>query len=75
MSEEVTRALVAQGVFKGFDGLEGLAECQEFWDDQPYGTRLYYGPGGGQYLHRSVLLAAIAALKANTHPTPASREP
>lgn len=56
------RELEKAGVFKGVDGLRGLAECQEFWDQQPYGTRLYYGPGGGQYLHRSVLRAAIEAL-------------
>lgn len=63
--EKVTKALSEQGVFKGFEGLIGLAECQEFWDQQMYGTRLYYGPGITQYLHRSVLRAAIKALVNN----------
>ncbi len=65
MSEKVETALSKQGVFKGAWGLEGLAECQEFWDAQPYGTRLYYGTGIAEYLHRDVLRAAIRAL-ANT---------
>lgn len=56
--------LAAQGVFKGHHGLRGLAECDEFWDGQPYSRRLYYGPGSGDYLHRGVLRAAIAALDA-----------
>lgn len=55
--------LAVEGVFKGFHGLEGLYNAQSFWDDQSYGTRLYYGPGGLDYLHRSVLGAAIKALK------------
>ena len=54
--------LANQGVFKGHEGLRGLAEADEFWKQQPYGTRLYYGPGVTQYLHRSVLRAAITAL-------------
>ncbi len=56
--------LTAQGVFKGAHGLEGLADCDAFWEAQPYGTRLYYGDGGAEYLHRGVLKAAIAALRA-----------
>lgn len=55
-------ALADQGVFKGFDGLVGLAESAPFWMDQPYGTRLYYGTGVAEYLHRDVLRAAIRAL-------------
>jgi len=55
--------LAAQGVFKGFHGLEGFAECDAFWEQQPYGTRLYYGDGGADYLHRDVLRAAVRALK------------
>lgn len=58
----VQRKLGATGVFKGAHGLEGLADAQEFWDKQPYGTRLYYGDGGLDYLHRGVLRGAIQAL-------------
>lgn len=66
--------LQREGVFKGMGGLRGLAEASEFWEGQMYGTRLYYGPGGGQYLHRSVLQAAIAALdKMNSPPEDAKQ--
>jgi hypothetical protein len=58
----VTAALAAQGVFKGFRGLEGLAAADSFWEGQEYGTRLYYGDGVSDYLHRDVLRAAIRAL-------------
>ena len=54
--------LAKAGVFKGYDGLRELAECDEFWDTQEYGTRLYYGPGITQYLHRGVLRTAIKIL-------------
>jgi len=54
--------LCAAGVFKGAEGLRGLARAREFWERQPYGTRLYYGEGGLQYLHRSVLETAIDIL-------------
>ena len=54
--------LSEQGVFAGFRGLRGLADNNEFWQQQPYGTRFYYGPGGFDYLHRSILQAAIKAL-------------
>ena len=62
--ESAEQKLAQQGVFKGHEGLRGLAEASEFWAEQPYGTRLYYGPGGLQYLHRSVLQAAVEALDA-----------
>lgn len=50
------------GVFKGADGLRRLAEARAFWERQPYGTRLYFGDGIADYLHRGVLEAAIRAL-------------
>lgn len=50
------------GVFLGVEGLRGLHDAQEFWDERPYGTRLYYGPGGMDYLHRHVLGAALRLL-------------
>lgn len=53
-----------RGVFKGEHGLRGLAEAQEFWDEQPYGKRLYYGSGNFDYLHRDVLRSAVDALDA-----------
>lgn len=59
---EVARKLVNDGVFKGYDGLGGLANAREFWDKQPYGTRLYYGEGIADYLHIDVLNAAIRIL-------------
>jgi len=55
----VESALTSQGVFKGQQGLQGLLDADEFWFKQPYGTRLYYGDGGLDYLHRDVLRAAV----------------
>ena len=57
--------LTVHGVFKGAHGLEGLVNAKDFWDQQPYGTRLYYGDGIADYLHRDVLRAAIRALTPN----------
>ena len=54
--------LVEAGVFLCEHGLRGLAECDEFWDKQPYGTRLYYADGNFDYLHRSILRTAISIL-------------
>lgn len=62
MAEELERKLAQAGVFAGHRGLRGLLEAHDFWEQQAYGTRLYYGPGGGQYLHRSILAAAVAIL-------------
>lgn len=58
----VEKSLSAAGVFKGMHGLEGLAKSQSFWDQQPYGTRLYYDEGGADYLHRDVLQASVKRL-------------
>jgi hypothetical protein len=60
---EVERKLAEAGVFAGHGGLEGLANSSEFWERQTYGTRLYYGAGITDYLHRDVLQAAIKVLK------------
>lgn len=54
--------LADAGVFKGHDGLRGLAESTAFWERQEYGTRLYYGDGATDYLHRGVLWCAVNAL-------------
>jgi hypothetical protein len=54
----VTAAAMSQ-VFKGADGLKKLAEHNAFWEQQPYGTRLYFGDGITEYLHRDVLRAAV----------------
>jgi hypothetical protein len=59
------QALTNRGVFKGAHGLRGLLDAREFWDKQPYGTRLYYGDGGADYLHIGVLRAAVEALDAS----------
>lgn len=55
--------LTSEGVFKGAHGLKGLLESQRFWDDQPYGTRLYYGDGVTDYLHRDVLRAGVKIIE------------
>jgi hypothetical protein len=59
---EVERKLAEAGVFKGAHGLEGLLNAKVFWDEQPYSTRLYYGSGVADYLHRDVLRAAVQLL-------------
>jgi len=62
-NDKVCRELSKQGVFAGHRGLEGLADAAEFWERQAYGTRLYYGDGGMDYLHIGVLRSAINALR------------
>lgn len=59
-SASCEKALCDSGVFKGAEGLRQFSECQEFWDEQPYGTRFYFGDGN--YLHRDVLRAAVRLL-------------
>ena len=54
--------LTEAGIFKGAEGLRGLAENNAFWDLQEYGTRLYYGTGSTEYLHRDVLRTALKIL-------------
>ena len=56
--------LTRRGVFKGAHGLEGLLNAKDFWELQPYGTRLYYGGGIADYLHIDALRAAVRALAA-----------
>jgi hypothetical protein len=58
----VSKELERNGVFKGADGLSGLANADAFWEGQPYGTRLYFGDGVADYLHRDVLRAALRSL-------------
>lgn len=62
---DLTAVLAAAGVFKGHQGLVGLLNADEFWEKQPYGTRLYYGDGVADYLHRDVLRAAVKILATN----------
>lgn len=62
---DLTAVLAAAGVFKGHQGLVGLLNADEFWEKQPYGTRLYYGDGIADYLHREVLRAAVKILATN----------
>lgn len=52
-----------EGVFKGSDGLGKLLDADEFWESQPYGTRLYFGDGIADYLHRDVLRCAVYDLQ------------
>lgn len=37
------------------DALEGLVNNHDFWDEFPYSTRLYYGDGARDYVHRDLL--------------------
>lgn len=64
MSKEnmAERALAHHSVFAGHLGLRQLAERDEFWEKQPHGTRFYFDPCAGDYLHRHILRAAIRAL-------------
>lgn len=61
--DRVARKLSEAGVFAGFRGLEGLLNATEFWEQQAYGTRLYYGRGGLDYLHHGVLAAAVQIIR------------
>lgn len=58
------RVLRSYGVYAGYHGLRGLLNADAFWDEQPYGTRLYYGGGNTDYLQRGVLRSAVEALDA-----------
>jgi hypothetical protein len=59
----VEELLTNNGVFKGAHGIEGLLSADAFWEQQPYGTRLYYGDGNADYLHRDVLRSAATLLQ------------
>lgn len=56
-------------LFKGADGLQKLADADAFWLVQPYGTRLYFGDGIADYLHRDVLRAALKGLTGSPGPS------
>jgi hypothetical protein len=60
---EVGELLTNNGVFKGSHGIEGLLSADAFWEQQPYGTRLYYGDGIADYLHRGVLRSVVTLLQ------------
>jgi hypothetical protein len=60
---EVGELLTNNGVFKGAHGIEGLLSADAFWEQQPYGTRLYYGDGNADYLHRDVLRSVATLLQ------------
>ena len=68
---EVGEMLAVNGVFKGSHGIEGLLNADAFWEQQPYGTRLYYGDGITDYLHRGVLRCAATLLQQLSAPAPA----
>ena len=69
---EVEELLATAGVFKGSHGIEGLLNADAFWEQQPYGTRLYYGDGIADYLHRGVLRSAATLLQQQAAPVPVS---
>jgi hypothetical protein len=58
----VARRLGKEGLYAGNHGLTGLLTAKDFWEAQPYGTRLYYGGGATDYLHHSALSCAIQAI-------------
>lgn len=64
--------LQAAGVFKGAEGLRQFAESQEFWDEQPYGKRLYFD--SMNYLHRDIVRAVVRVLDEMDQPKPVTRE-
>ena len=66
---EVRELLATAGVFKGSHGIEGLLNADAFWEQQPYGTRLYYGDGIADYLHRGVLRSAVTLLQQISTPS------
>lgn len=59
---ELENKLAGAGVFRGAGGLEGILKADAFWNANEYGTRLYYGSGVGDYLHRDVLRVAVDIL-------------
>jgi hypothetical protein len=69
----VQEALSVNGVFLGQNGLKGLADADSFWEDRPYGTRLYYGDGAMDYLHRDVLHSVIKLIEQNCATLPAHK--
>lgn len=70
---DFTAAIAAAVIFKGSQGLAGLLNADEFWERQPYGTRLYYGDGIADYLHRDVLRAAVKLLVPNAPGKPTAK--
>lgn len=60
---DVAQLLATAGVFKGSHGIKGLLDADAFWEQQPYGTRLYYGDGIADYLQRGVLRSAVTLLE------------
>lgn len=43
--------------------LSDLAHTSSFWEEKPYGNRLYYGIGAGDYIAKDVLHAFLHAIK------------
>lgn len=50
------------GVFCHHRSLRRFVESDEFWSEQPYGNRLYFGKGGLDYVPRDILRTAINVL-------------
>lgn len=46
--------------------LSDMAHSPDFWSDKPYGNRLYYGQGAGDYIAADILHAFLHALKVVT---------
>lgn len=54
--------LTARGVFLNADCFQRWADASEFWDQQPYGTRFYWGPNTFDYIHRGILCEAVRTI-------------
>jgi hypothetical protein len=50
------------GIFAQTDCLKRWADAEEFWGEQMYGNRFYFGTGGLDYVPRDVLRAFVTRL-------------
>ena len=53
--------------------LQALVDSQTFWDEQPYGSRLYYGDGPADFLRRETLRAVIKEIREKNEERTATR--
>lgn len=68
-SAEVVTYNYWRDVFKNADCFERWANCDGFWENQPYGTRFYFGECASDYINRGILQAAVKQLNQLKTPT------
>jgi len=56
-------AIATDILFNSVHGIAVLLNAKKFWENQPYGTRFYYGDGATEYVHIGVLRAEVAQAK------------